>query len=543
MRKRKRLLLAALLISIVLGVLYFVTGHSFWQSLLFENQVTFDPQSVNFKSYIGELSPSDRLNPSMRHGFNLIASNDLSSTRPVPDARPILCKTFFPASPSLPSTTIIVTFHNEARSVLLRTLVSILIRSPLSLVKEIILVDDFSDNASDGLELDSLPKVKVIRNEKREGAVRSRIRGSDVAKGDVLTFLDSHCEVTDGWLEPLLATIKQNPTSIVSPVIDEIDGMSFEYIPRMEFVRGGFDWSLHFKWESLPNSGVAKQDATDAFLTPVISGGIFSIRKDWFRKLGKYDVQLSVLGGENFELSFRGWMCGGDLRIAPCSHVGHVHRRQPPYIFPEGGPASTYLKNTRRVAEVWMDEYKRFFYAARPTARMQDFGDVTERRKLREKLKCKNFRWYLETVYPELRLPISDELGYGHIQQGSGCVDLDVGQLPVIAKLRQCVQNKDTQDWSWRRKGIIVSNGMCLSVSPSETQLYVIIKFCDFTDNQRWIRQEKQIVHEATGKCLDSRKVKTGLQVSDCDEQQDSQKWDITMETTINLEKDYLDSY
>ncbi|PVD25861.1 hypothetical protein C0Q70_13525 [Pomacea canaliculata] len=484
MRKRKRLLLAALLISIVLGVLYFVTGHSFWQSLLFENQVTFDPQSVNFKSYIGELSPSDRLNPSMRHGFNLIASNDLSSTRPVPDARPILCKTFFPASPSLPSTTIIVTFHNEARSVLLRTLVSILIRSPLSLVKEIILVDDFSDNASDGLELDSLPKVKVIRNEKREGAVRSRIRGSDVAKGDVLTFLDSHCEVTDGWLEPLLATIKQNPTSIVSPVIDEIDGMSFEYIPRMEFVRGGFDWSLHFKWESLPNSGVAKQDATDAFLTPVISGGIFSIRKDWFRKLGKYDVQLSVLGGENFELSFRGWMCGGDLRIAPCSHVGHVHRRQPPYIFPEGGPASTYLK-----------------------------------------------------------LPISDELGYGHIQQGSGCVDLDVGQLPVIAKLRQCVQNKDTQDWSWRRKGIIVSNGMCLSVSPSETQLYVIIKFCDFTDNQRWIRQEKQIVHEATGKCLDSRKVKTGLQVSDCDEQQDSQKWDITMETTINLEKDYLDSY
>lgn len=60
---------------------------------------------------------------------------------------------------------------------------------------------------------------------------------------------------------------------------------------------------------------------------------------------------------------------------------------------------------------------------------------------------------------------------------------------------------------------------------------------------QRWIRQEKQIVHEATGKCLDSRKVKTGLQVSDCDEQQDSQKWDITMETTINLEKDYLDSY
>lgn len=39
---------------------------------------------------------------------------------------------------------------------------------------------------------------------------------------------------------------------------------SFIYI--YSFPVAGFDWSLHFKWESLPNSGVAKQDATDAFL-------------------------------------------------------------------------------------------------------------------------------------------------------------------------------------------------------------------------------------------------------------------------------------
>lgn len=38
------------------------------------------------------------------------------------------------------------------------------------------------------------------------------------------------------------------------------------YIYIYSFPVAGFDWSLHFKWESLPNSGVAKQDATDAFL-------------------------------------------------------------------------------------------------------------------------------------------------------------------------------------------------------------------------------------------------------------------------------------
>lgn len=122
----------------------------------------------------------------------------------------------------LPTTSIVIVLHNEANSTLLRGLTSIVNRSPLKFLKQIIIVDDASVNRKylyKDLENFSktLPvKVKIIHNEKRVGLIRSRMIGAAAVEAETITFLDAHIEVTHGWLPPLLYEIKKNRYSFYS---------------------------------------------------------------------------------------------------------------------------------------------------------------------------------------------------------------------------------------------------------------------------------------------------------------------------------------
>lgn len=88
---------------------------------------------------------------------------------------------------------------------------------------------------------------------------------------------------------------------MVCPIIDVISLDNFNYIGASSDLRGGFDWNLVFKWEYLsPKERKFRQlDPTQPIKTPMIAGGLFMIDKAYFEKIGKYDMNMDIWGGEN----------------------------------------------------------------------------------------------------------------------------------------------------------------------------------------------------------------------------------------------------
>jgi polypeptide N-acetylgalactosaminyltransferase len=406
----------------------------------------------------------------------------------------------------------VICFFNEQFDTLARTLHSILDRTPEKLLHEVILVNDKSE--IDGLfetvrlyiEANLGKKIKLFTTPKREGLIRARMFGADLASGEVLVFLDSHIEVNRNWLEPLLQRIHENKTNVVTPIIDIINADTFQYTSS-PIVRGGFNWGLHFKWENLKVGTLVKdEDFVKPIKSPTMAGGLFAMDRNYFNHLGKYDPGMNIWGGENLEISFRIWQCGGNLEIIPCSRVGHVFRKRRPYSAPDG--EDTMTRNSLRVAHVWMDEYKQHYFKLRPEALTVSYGDISSRVELRSKLNCKPFSWYLENIYPELALT-SDSAAT--LQRKAEAI-----YQPPHIRNSNFVAHYQIK---------LANTGLCVAsekdVKSKGSRL--ILKSCLRVKNQMWSETDKGEIKLAQYLCMDAGDHYPKL--GKCHEMGGSQKW------------------
>ncbi|CAF4741011.1 unnamed protein product [Pieris macdunnoughi] len=489
--------------------------------------------------------------------INVYLSDRIPYNRSLEDHRNPACKRVL-YDAELPSASVIIIFHNEPYSVVVRTIWSVVNSarrnqpwyrrvnyvdrntgakmkmgypgqdpsSPFVYLKEIILVDDNSTlpelkgKLSHYIRTRIPPDlIKILRLPDRVGLTRARLAGARYATGDTLVFLDAHCETQTDWLRPLLQRVKDAPHAVVVPIIDVIEADTFYYSVQdpAVFQVGGFTFMGHFTWIDVPE-WEKKRRGSDIAPTwsPTMAGGLFAINRQYYWELGAYDEQMAGWGGENLEMSFRIWQCGGTLETIPCSRVGHVFRSFHPYGLP--AHTDTHGINTARMADVWMDEYAELFYLHRPDLRNNPkIGDVTHRKVLREKLKCKSFAWYLQHVYKDKFVPVRDVFGFGRFRNPSGlCLDSlqregegsPLGSYPCHNTLEA------TQYFALSLKGELRDEERCAELqymrrAPGENEASsrrVLMVTCHGKlRGQRWrYLPSKQLQHIETSLCLTS---------------------------------------
>ena len=240
-----------------------------------------------------------------KYAHNRVASDRMPLKRTLPDVRHAECK-LIDYDKDLPTASVIIIFNNEILSTLLRTVWSVIRMSPPQYLKEVVLVDDGSNMTEIAQTLPIYMKyrlpdnVVLVKNPKQLGLIGARQSGAEAAKGDAIIFLDSHCEATQGWIEPLLQRIKDAPNNIVIPAIDSIskENLAFHGSPGGVGISvGGFTWSGHFTW--IPYRGKKERTAKDPAPTATMAGGLFGASRDFFFKIGGYDKGMSGWGGEN----------------------------------------------------------------------------------------------------------------------------------------------------------------------------------------------------------------------------------------------------
>ena len=356
--------------------------------------------------------------------YNHTVGNEIALDRDIPVTRPGDCSERYDNIDlkSLPKASVVIPFHNEPLSTLMRTLLGVIRRTPPELLEEIVLVNDGS-TADMGCLKEEFEKaiyslggkVKLVHTVIREGSTRARIIGAAYAKAEVISYLDSHVEVSVGWMQPILSRIKHNKKSVVMSILDTISDEDFRIRGSWSNSHGGFKWTLDFFWKNLtPRVKKMKSRDSDPYPSPIMPAGAFALNKEFFTHIGLLDTDMKIWGVDDVEFSFRAWQCGAYVEIVPCSRVGHIFRKHIPYSFQDSSARKVVYHNAVRTAEVTLEGYKKFFYAqSNPQYNVTvNVTSLRERKDLKRMIGCKDLKWFMKNVIPEMPLPPQESVYY-----------------------------------------------------------------------------------------------------------------------------------
>jgi polypeptide N-acetylgalactosaminyltransferase len=299
--------------------------------------------------------------------------------------------------------------------------------------------------------------------------------------------------------------------------------------------RGMFDWNFRYQWFPLRPEDT-KEDG-EPFQLPCLTGGHYAIRRDHFFYLGGYDEGLQIWNGENWELCLKLWLCKGGLVHTPCSRVTHLSKLHSAHRY-DAVQGDFVGRNLKRVAEVWLDDYKQYFYRGDPQRFAKiDPGDLTKQFEKKKSLQCKPFSYYTDVIAPDflMRYPITPRhfaAGKIESQVSKKCIKVSPNLHDEPLTLEDCNRTHATDLILSVERSIRLNdtNDQCLK---QRTLTFSNCHHMHGDQMWRFFLDTRQIANPPTNLCLTANN--THVVEAACDSKLPQQKWKWAYENVTAL--------
>lgn len=210
---------------------------------------------------------------------------------------------------------------------------------------ELIVVDNGSSDGSREylLELaDRSPRVRLIANGRNIGFPAACNQGLAIARGEILTLLNSDTMVAPGWLARLAAHLEDDSVGLVGPLTNRI-GNEAEVATDYE-TWGGFLDEAARRAAAEPGRG---------FEIPTVTMFCLAMRRSAWERLGPLDTDFGVGTLEDDDYSLRARKAGYRLLCAEDVLVHHFGEGSFGKLFSDGEYSRVIDRNRQRFELKW----------------------------------------------------------------------------------------------------------------------------------------------------------------------------------------------
>ena len=266
------------------------------------------------------------------------------------------------------------------------------LRAPI----EIVIIDDASDDgccSSFAWEASTLEKddvsIRIERNDVPIGTYRTRNRGVEIARGELVFITDAHVRMVRGWDQLVVRHAERE--RVIAAAVGSLEDNFRGYGCTVIMPYMGTNW--------------IKQRPTDITPVPVAACIGTVLYRDVFLGLGGYDEGMLIYGGGEPEFSVRAWLQGCDVVVVPNLLVWHRFRPRAVYRPYVEHIRAEIVHNRLRFGFLYLSETTamqvlrfhalRFPQATTRAVELLRQSDIWDRRARLEVRRVRDFAWFL----------------------------------------------------------------------------------------------------------------------------------------------------